>query len=359
MIAGAEKQTPRINWDWGTAYDLFASLHVLLHPDRFGLRGAWAAGVRSRLNAPHRTILEEAKEFLFPPVAWLYSLPSPKDAATALWALGQIPAAERLPALALNPDYSQEYNDTLKSVTARGSWNDQDLEQLHAVYQQKGHSIHPKELANILDWWTRPGEFGERYLEALQAYQAVFFSEEERRIRPYLQASVTQAQEAAQTLTFGKLVEHLSQGLEIAEMAECVEVVFAPSYWTSPLVIYAHLDAKRMLMLYGSRPVDAALVPGEVIPDTMLRALKALADPTRLRVLRYLAVEPLTPSQLSTRLRLRAPTMIHHLNTLRLAGLVHLSLDRQGEKRYAARTERVEEVYSLLQKFLSKEDISE
>jgi len=358
MKANAKSPSPRIVWDWGTAYDLFASLHVLHHPGSFGLRGAWAAGVRSRLSTTHRSILEDAQDLFFPPVAWLYTLPSPKDAATVLWALGQIPAAERLPALGLNADHSNEYKAVLKEVADRRSWNDQDMERLRSIFQQRGRAVQPKAIVNILDWWSRPDEFGERYLEALQAYQAVFFAEEERRIRPFLQASLDQSQEAAKTLSFTKLIERLSQGLEIAELAESTEVVLAPSYWTTPLVVYAHLDAGRMILLYGCRPPEAALVPGEVIPDAMLRALKALADPTRLRMMRYLAVEPLTPSQLSTRLRLRAPTMIHHLNALRLAGLVHLSLDKQGEKRYAIRPERVADTFAVLQNFLSTEDLS-
>ena len=36
-------------WQTGTAYDLFASLQVLHRPQEFGLRRAWAAGVRARL----------------------------------------------------------------------------------------------------------------------------------------------------------------------------------------------------------------------------------------------------------------------------------------------------------------------
>jgi DNA-binding transcriptional ArsR family regulator len=358
MKADLEIPSPQILWDWGTAYDLFASLLVLHHPDRFGLRGAWAAGVRSRLSAAHRSILEDAQDLFFPPIVWLYTLPSPKDAMSALLALGQIPAAERLPALGLNADHSDEYKDTLKEVSASRSWSDQDMERLRSIYQHRGRIVQSKAIVNVLDWWSHPEDFGERYLEALQAYQAVFFAEEERRIRPFLQASVEQAQEAAKTLSFTKLIEHLSQGLEMAALAESTAVVLAPSYWTTPFVVYAHLDAQRMILLYGSRPSDAALVPGEVVPDAMLSSLKALADPTRLRILRYLAVEPLTPSQLSTRLRLRAPTMIHHLNALRLAGLVHLSLDKQGEKRYAIRPERVGDTFEILQKFLSLEDRS-
>jgi DNA-binding transcriptional ArsR family regulator len=287
----------------------------------------------------------------------LYSLPAPKDAAAALWALGQIPVVERLPVLALNADHSEEYKTVLADVAARRAWNDQDAEVLRSLYQQRSRVIPPKAVVNILDWWSRPDEFGERYLEALQAYQAVFFAEEERRIRPFLQSALEHAQDAAKTFSFIKLIEHLTQGLEMAALAESTEVVLAPSYWTSPLVVYANLDPSRMILLFGGRPTGAALVPGEVVPDAMLRTMKALADPTRLRMLRYLAVEPLTPSQLSARLRLRAPTMIHHLNALRLAGLVHLSLDKQGEKRYAIRPERVADTFTILQDFLSSKEL--
>jgi DNA-binding transcriptional ArsR family regulator/DNA-binding transcriptional MerR regulator len=358
MKANSQNASPKISWDWGTAYELFASLHVLHNPDRFGLRGAWAAGVRSRLSPANRSILEDAQELFIPPVAWLYRLPLPKDAATALWAIGQIPAIDRLTALAFNADHPKEQKDIFKEVADRRNWTEQDVEKVRQIFQQRGRTVQPKTISNILDWWSRPDEFGERYLEALQSYQEVFFVEEERRIRPFLQAANAQAQELSQDIAFTELVERLTQGLEIAEMAESLEVVFAPSYWTTPLVIYTHLDAQRMILLYGCRPADAALVPGELVPDAMLKALKALADPTRLRVLRYLAVEPLTPSQLSNRLRLRAPTMIHHLNALRLAGLVHLSLDKQGEKRYAIREERVAEVFGMLEKFLEIKEIA-
>ena len=70
-----------------------------------------------------------------------------------------------------------------------------------------------------------------------------------------------------------------------------------------------------------------SLVPGELVPDALYQPLKALADPTRLRILRYLSDEPLTPAALARRLRLRSPTVIHHLDALRLARLVILTLE--------------------------------
>jgi DNA-binding transcriptional ArsR family regulator len=88
----------------------------------------------------------------------------------------------------------------------------------------------------------------------------------------------------------------------------------------------------------------------------LLGALKALGDPTRLRILRYLVAESLTPTQLARRLRLRAPTVVHHLDVLRLARLVHLTL-KSGEKwRYAARPEAVRTTFDALEEFLEAEN---
>ena len=51
---------PTFTWNIGTAYDLLISLHVLHQPDRFGLRPAWAAGVRNRLQPDERRFLQSA-----------------------------------------------------------------------------------------------------------------------------------------------------------------------------------------------------------------------------------------------------------------------------------------------------------
>jgi DNA-binding transcriptional ArsR family regulator len=347
-------QKPLIQWDLGTAYDLFASLHVLHHPEKFGLRGPWAAGVRSRLTATQRTTLEDSQKLFFSsPIAWVSSLPEPKDAATVLWTLGQTEPAERLSTLAFHTDMSPQLLETLRNVLSRGAWNESDLDHLQSYYQQKVGSPSSEEMVTILNWWSHPEEFGERYLAALQAYVAVFFAEEERRISPYLQQALTRGQELATQLDFPRLMVELSQGVKIAAFEEAEAVMFAPSYWSTPLVMYDSVVTKHWVVLFGARPAEVSLVPGEVVPDAMLRALKALSDPTRLLILRYLSDKPQTPSQLARRLRLRAPTVIHHLSALRLAGLMYISLEGQEEKRYTVRESAVADTFEALRKFLS------
>ena len=278
---------------------------------------------------------------------WVHTLPEPKNGATALQALGQISPAERLSTLAFHPDAHPDFARILTSVSERGAWDKADAEAIWSLLSKKKFS------EKALTWWARPQEFGERYLEALRSYYEVFFAEEERRIRPALEEGLARAKELAVGLGLPDLLEELSQGLRLAELPPVAELVLAPSFWSTPLIVQVRAEAERELILFGSRPPDASLVPGEVVPDALVRALKALADPTRLRILRYLTAEPRSPTQLARRLRLRAPTVVHHLDALRMAGLVYLTLEAGEKRRYAARLEAARSAFAALETFLT------
>jgi DNA-binding transcriptional ArsR family regulator len=347
---------PRLLWDQGTAYDLFTSLQVLHAPADFGVRGAWAAGVRARLPQAERELLEQSGLLIHVPLPWIYSLPEPKDAMTVLWQLWQVPAAERLPLLAGLSEEGCSASDVLRRVAARGSWEETD----RAVVRDSLASITMSKRATddhvetMLRWWSNCEEFGERYLESLRAYYNAFFAEEEKRIEPVLEQALARAQDLAQRLGLPDLVETLSQGLRFVELPKMAELVLVPSYWITPLILLGEVSPERGLWLFGARPDDASLVPGEAVPDAMLRALKALSDPTRLRILHYLSQEPVTPAELARRLRLRAPTVTHHLRILRLAGLVQMTLG-EDDRRYAARPEAVAATFSSLGGFLGQD----
>ena len=125
----------------------------------------------------------------------------------------------------------------------------------------------------------------------------------------------------------------------------------SPVFWTTPLVYFEKVDPDTILLLFGARPAEMSAIPGESLPDGLVRSLKALADPTRLKILFYLSRESLSPSELARRLHLRAPTVTHHLNELRLASLVELTL-KHDEKRYAIRRQALESTCGNLMTFL-------
>ena len=341
--------TPVITWDFGTAYELFISLHVMHSPEHYGLRAAWAAGIRSRIPPVERKFLEEVVPFMAFPVSWILRLQQPKDALSALYALRQIPPEKRMATvLDLENWHDEKFKSIFTTILQRGKWTGEDLAVLKAA--KKEHDLDEKVVTNFLDWWVRPAEAGELFLQSLQAYQQVFFEEEEKRVAPVLKAGLERAQKLSKKLSVHDLMVELSQGVDFNQMLD-KELIIVPAYWTTPLVLLEELGEGRMLFLFGARPVGMSATPGELVPDGLLRGLKALADTTRLKILYYLSQEELTPSELSRRLHLRAPTVTHHLSELRLAGLVNLTV-RGQEKFYSTRREALRAAFENLDQFL-------
>ncbi len=357
--------TPQLIWELGTAYDMFASLDVLHSPKRYGLRGSWAAGVRSRLPAEQRDLLQDifAKTHVWP-IAWLATLSGLKDSSTVLEALSEIPAADRIRTLA-ECFMWDEMRDFLFEIEEKQAWNDADKERLRDIYRgmhhkegQKKKKVPSDDLESTLNIWAQTEKYGAGLLDALKTYYEVFFAEEERRILPALEESILEAKVLAEKMEMEPLLNQLSQGVryEFESVNEIEELLLIPSFWTTPLTLFSPVGhkSKRWIFMFGGRPANMSLVPGEVVPELLYQTLKALADPTRLRILKYLAEEPLTPAELARRLRLRPPTVIHHLDALRLARLVHVTLSHHG-RRYEARQEAVDGACAALRAFLKSD----
>lgn len=353
--------SPAIRWDCGTGYDLFVSLHMLHNPEQYHLRPTWASGMRSRLPSAARETLELAERVVFErrPTHWVYTLPPPKDGDTVLRALAQLPPLARLPSLTLRPDTDAEIAAMLMTIAERGTWDNRDLAHFRDAYRrahEKDCGLAVKEVAELLTVWAEPEAFGERYLSALQAYQDVFFTEEERRIRPALDDALRRAQALAQTLDFPALIEALAPNVGYEILPATPDVVLAPSYWVSPQLFLGWASRTCPILLFGARPLTASLMPGEPVSDSLVDTLKALADPTRLRILQYLAAEPQTPTQLAGRLRLRAATVTHHLKLLQMTGLVRVRQRVGKERLYTAHTEAIGATFEAVREFVDKAD---
>ncbi len=357
--------TPAIEWDFGTAYELFISLHVLHTPDNYGIRASWAAGVRSRIPAAERKLLEEVYPLIGVPLKWIHNLPAPKDAISALWALKQIPPEQRqielyqldkpYPEQEDEPEKYKYLREALLRMASEGTWTGEDVDFFAKIFGHKpGAPMKREAVEGALGWWSRPAELGEGLLSALQAYYQAFFEEEEKRVAPVLKAALERAQQLAEKLSVEELFAELSQGVKLGDEFHAPKFIFAPAFWTTPLIFFERLEPDTQLVMFGARPADMSAIPGELVPDGLVRSLKALADPTRLKILYYLSHESLTPSELARRLQLRAPTVIHHLNDLRLASLVELTV-LHDEKRYAIRRQALDSTFTNLSAFLDSD----
>jgi DNA-binding transcriptional ArsR family regulator len=352
----AYPQQPKIIWDQGSAYDLFVSLWILHRPDEFGLRPSWAAGVRSRLPSDLRDVLEQAQSFMNVPMQWVFRLPPPKDAEAVLTELKALAPEDRLPELIFGdvccPGSETPYRQFLLSLDGKQRLTARIEEQIQE-FHKKSKKVSKAAIRAVFDAWSNRSQFGELFYQAITAYVENFFREEEARIHPVQENGLKKARALAEEKDLLTLLEELSSGVRMDWITEVSRVILVPSFWSSPFVFFDDLDDETEMVLFGARPKDVALVPGEVVPEVLLNALKALADPTRLRILKHLLAGPSTPSELAKTLRLRAPTVIHHLHILRLAGLVLVTVSAKAERRYAARMEGVQATLTLLEEFLS------
>ena len=351
------KTEPIIIWETGSAYDLFVSLQIIHRPEEFGLRPSWAAGVRSRLNIQLRDVLEQSQKFLPVPLSWVHNLPEPKDAAAVLEVLETLPPEDRLPALTFGikkNKKTQEFREFLISLEGKQRLT-ANIEARIKAYYSNSNRITKEFMRALFDAWSSPVEFGDMFLEALTAYINNFYREEEIRIIPAQAEALKKAQSMAAEKDLLSLLEELSSGVRMDWVKDVSTLALAPSFWGAPFVFFDSMDSETGIILFGARPKGMALVPGDLVPEDLLNALKALADPTRLRILRYLLEGPRSPSELAKVLRLRPPTVVHHLHSLRLAGLVKVTVSPKADRRYAVRMDGVETTNRNLREFLSGE----
>ncbi len=347
--------TTRLSWDIGTAYDMLVSLKIIHYPLAYGLRASWAAGVRSRLSLGQRETLELFSSVIRLPLHWLYSLPAPKNGAVLLSQLESIKPENRLPMLAFLPHSKGPVAEILMETSPHKKWSEKELKALKQNLFIPNYISSADYIKMLRKVWTQKEKMGEQLLPALRAYYECFFIEEEERIQPALELGLMHARARAGSLAVPALLEELSQGVRFSDFLDTPELVLVPSFWSAPFVFYDRVNPHTNLMLFGSRPDEFALIPGGAIPEMLVNGLKALADPTRLRILRYLSDGPQSPTQLARSLRLRTPTVTHHLFELRLAGLVQVTISPQGERLYATRIEGILDTQETLKKFVSGE----
>ena len=345
----------KIHWDIGTAYDLFISLRILHEPERFSVRASWAAGVRSRIPTEYREVLEQAASLRLVPLSFVYSLKEPKNSTQLLAKLKSIPPSEILERLTIFPDIPEDIKELFLATTPARKWNHEEIQLLTQRLGIEDAKLVKQISKTLYDTWSNRTEFGEKLVKGLQAYVDTFFAEEEQRILPVLQQELSYAHMRAGSRPLKAMIEEITAGVSYDDLDHYSDITLEPTFWGSPFMFSQKLTDTSLIVLFGARPGSMSIIPGEIVPDGLLRGMKALADPTRLGILRYLAQEPQTASELSRILRLRPPTVNHHLNQLRLAGMVQVYLDSSGEKKYAARYEGFEDTQDMLNRFVRGE----
>ncbi len=185
----------------------------------------------------------------------------------------------------------------------------------------------------------------------LEEHWRIFLEEEYRRLLPFLHESAQVVETLAQTFSPAEIIPHVARGLLFPPPAG-KRLTFAPAFYAAPFVFSQESESEYLLIFPANAAITRQLA-GEVKAE-LIRSYKALADPTRLEILRLLRKREMYALEISRVLRLAHPTVLHHMAALRVGGFVQTEL-RRGNNYYALVNERSEELRLILEKYLTGE----
>jgi len=328
------------------------SLHVLTVPKHHALQHQWVRSMRSLPPALKREIT--ALSFLY-----RWTLPDcilPSSITTYEEFDGELARLR-----ALRPDVAAF--EFLRPLWDHGGGvrpqrrrilGDPDV-RAHAVKRAGTIGTHARRTAALM--FDDPKAFLERFVDLLEAYWTGAFAAEWQRIEPMLAESVVDAgRRIARDGVYGFLVGLAPQlriepgnagfGLDVPHHHQVVleprnPLLLVPSVYVWPHV-RINCDPPWPLALVYRAPHLAESLRHTSRPE-LVRILRALGDPTRLRILQQIARRPRSTQELAPVVGLSEPGTSKHLRALADAGL----LDRRREGYYVVYSVVPEKLDSL------------
>lgn len=353
-----------LQWDWGTAYEMLLSLDTLFRPKLHAVPAPWAAGVRKRLSPQSQADLKSFiappfGAFAYVPLHLVHKMKGQKDASHLLEYLEAIPDQDFFREIH-QPLVGESVLLTIIHKALNGEHLTDGEVQEYRTIMGRLRVLPPPSVADTRRLFAEmadPATTKKRWLAAMREYHTVFFVQEETRLEPVLKRMVEEGKKLSRNTRVTDLIERLSNGYTISEESKLERLTLVPSVWLHPFVIPLYISQEELLLLWGAHPAGYKLAPGESVPDQALLVLRALGDPTRLRLLRLLSAEPRSPQSLAHELKLSLPTVSHHMRELRIAGLVRMEArvsEKSRENRYTVRWQSAEHAFDNLARFVGE-----
>jgi len=190
-----------------------------------------------------------------------------------------------------------------------------------------------------------PSEVKARLVRLLREGYTRVYAPKEGEVVPILEQDAAQLARRAATSSGSEVIEHATGGFIVGPDAPVMGVILAPTYYFRP---YNLITAYHGIRVYVY-PIEAS-PKGNAPPPDLVRFYKALADETRLKILRLLAGREMYLQELAKALGVSHVTVLHHVALLRAARLV-LIVERGNAKYYRLRTDRAREAAALWQEF--------
>jgi DNA-binding transcriptional ArsR family regulator len=195
-----------------------------------------------------------------------------------------------------------------------------------------------------------------KYAHLLEAYLERVFAVEAAVVAEAAARAASAALELLGVLPTVEAIERLTGGYTLGDDLALRRVTLAPSVFIYPFMS-SRVDerAGEALILYGVRTDLFRKYDPVPLDPGLVRALKALADPGRLKVMLLLGKSPMFGPELIAALGLAQPTVHHHLAQLRAAGLIRQERAKGG-MRYSVRRDSAGATIKTLERLIAGRD---
>ena len=342
------------------AYDFFLSLHITFNAPHFeeaDLDRQWIAQAKSVCPPDVAQTLssffseDEGQGWC---AIHLYGLlhraPSPHDIpATLVW-MRSLPAAEVLIPIMERSGLGDEWREVAASILhsqAIGT-SQEDLHSRVMAFSRRFPNADREGVRRLL---TDPEGERNRLLTALQTWFELLFADEVPRLAIPLQREVDRQRARQLSMRPAEVLAAVIQGIEAEPPANIAHIVLAPCLMTMPIIFSYAIDDTLTYCYPIEETAHNAAEKDAITRREMVRLFDALADDTRLRILRYLVERQMYLTELSDHLKLTKATTRHHMIRLRAAGLVTLhTIDHLSY--YSLRREALDEPTRTLLQYL-------
>jgi len=334
-------------------YDLLVSLRALFNPRTYDATRAWAAAARKQLTpegeARGRFFFQGHDTSLGYGVTRLVAgLPQGAQPAALIEAVRSADT-ETLGLLMLDTDVTSDEARAAFSQALRGKATGRAIDRALKDEPAGWSKVCRRVLADPA--WAQA-----ELVLLLEEHLIAIFASEVEHVTAAIEAGARRAEELVAVVPTVVAIEQLAGGYTISPNLSLSRITLAPSAFIHPFVA-TRLDERsgEALIVFGAPSDSLERFDAVRIDPDLLKAVKALGDPRRLKLLRLLAQGPLTSTKLQSVVGLSAATVHHHLHQLRASGLVRQERTKGGMQ-YTIRRDSATELLAALTRLILDPD---
>ncbi|WP_223066227.1 winged helix-turn-helix domain-containing protein [Paenibacillus caui] len=187
-----------------------------------------------------------------------------------------------------------------------------------------------------------------RYFPLLHIWYERYFQYIEPEHELYLREDVFEKKTLQNKMDPQGLIELATSGIIVGDHLSVKEVVLLPTLHLRPLNTYCFYNQTLMIQY----PIDFP-EKDEQPPNVLLRLTRALADPERLKLLRFIASGgPRSLEEIRQGMPESGDELTSDLMMLRVAGLLRIHLEKNRQEKYSLREDGAAELQIFLESYI-------